>query len=69
MENTIKENAPLTEKKTLREKIAEKRYQIDLWSRKKPLRRKLYLNRYLYLITVLYFYSITSNNEFRFKFY
>ena len=54
MENTIKENAPLTEKKTLREKIAEKRYQIDLWSRKKPLRRKLYLNRYLYLMMFPY---------------
>ena len=62
MENTIKENAPLTEKKTLKEKIAEKRYQIDLWSRKKPLRRKLYLNRYLYLMMfpyILLFFTFT----------
>ncbi len=62
MENTINENTPLTEKKTLKEKFNDMRYKIDLWSRKKPLRRKIYLNRYLYLMMfpyVLLFFTFT----------
>lgn len=34
----------------------EKAHQIDMWSRKKPLRRKIYLNRTLYLMMLPYLF-------------
>ena len=64
MENTIKEtpSTEQAEKKTLKEKWNEFRYKVDMWSRKKPLRRKLYLNRVLYLMMfpyLLLFFTFT----------
>lgn len=51
MEKTI--NTQKT-KSSLKQWFQQKSRQIDLWSRKKPLRRKLYLNRSLYLMMLPY---------------
>lgn len=58
MENNL-ENKDIIEKKEsawtrFKKWWAKKSYEIDLWSRKKPLRRKLYLNRTLYLMMLPY---------------
>lgn len=61
MEEVV-ENKSLQEKKTFKQKFQEFRYKVDLWSRKKPLRRKLFLDRYLYLMMfpyVLLFFTFT----------
>lgn len=60
MEEAVENKA--LEKKTFKQKFQEFRYKVDLWSRKKSLRRKLYLDRYLYLMMfpyVLLFFTFT----------
>ena len=49
MEEAVENKA--LEKKTFKQKFQEFRYKVDLWSRKKSLRRKLYLRRFLRSIT------------------
>lgn len=45
---------------SLKKYFQEKGKQIDLWSRKKPLRRKLYLNRSLYAMMFPYLLLFTT---------
>lgn len=52
MENTVETN--LEEKKSFKQKFQEFRHNVDMWSRKKPLRRKIYLDRVLYLMMLPY---------------
>lgn len=47
------------EKKTLKERWKDFTKKIDLWSKKKPFRRKLYLNRTLYLMMLPYLLLFT----------
>ncbi len=55
MENTVqKENWFKRKLREFREWRKETGIKIDRWSRKKPLRRKLYLNRTLYLMMAPY---------------
>ncbi len=58
MEQTVQKE----EKKSFKEKFQDFRKRVDLWSRKKPLRRKIYLDRFLYLMMfpyVLLFFTFT----------
>lgn len=61
MENMIKEEKrylkPWRKFKAWKQKID---YKIDRWSRKKPLRRKIYLNRTLYLMMFPYVLLFTA---------
>lgn len=66
----MEQNVMNTESLTFKQKISKKwkqfqdwkdkkRIQIDYWSRKKPFRRKMYLNRTLYLMMLPYMIGFT----------
>ena len=61
MENTVKKENWLTQKwRQFKEWKRKTDLKIDYWSRKKPLRRKLYLNRTLYLMMLPYVLLFTA---------
>lgn len=62
MEEALENKELKEEKKTLKQKFQDFSRRVDLWSRKKSLRRKIYLDRYLYLMMfpyVLLFFTFT----------
>ncbi len=62
MEEALENKELKQEKKTLKQKFQDFSRRVDLWSRKKSLRRKIYLDRYLYLMMfpyVLLFFTFT----------
>lgn len=61
MENTVKKQNWLSQKwNQFKEWKRKTDLKIDYWSRKKPLRRKLYLNRTLYLMMFPYVLLFTA---------
>ncbi|MBO7078290.1 MAG: sugar ABC transporter permease, partial [Bacilli bacterium] len=58
-EMTVKENWFAAKLRKFREWKTETGIKIDHWSRKKPFRRKLYLNRTLYLMMLPYMVGFT----------
>ena len=65
MEQNVLSNEPVTQEQKLSawqrlKKWKEKKsIQLDHWSRKKPFRRKMYLNRTLYLMMLPYMIGFT----------
>ena len=66
MENTVKKENWIVQKwRQFKEWKRKTDLKIDYWSRKKPLRRKLYLNRTLYVMMlpyVLLFTALTNSS-------
>ena len=57
MQDTVKKESWFARKvREYKEWRERTRIKIDHWSRKKPFRRKLYLNRTLYLTQILFLF-------------